>query len=513
MSKRNFDDYEDDIFEVSDENEVKKSSRKNNKKSSSNKNSSKSTNSSNVPKRRSNKNSKSGKKKPKRSAKAKFFMFLTGFLVVCCVAVTAAIVCFYLGVFEQPDSVQAETDKTDKKDGSIMDMIAPTLPERTTFLICGTDEDGTRTDTIMLGCYNSELEELTLMSVPRDTLVYVDDETYNKMNENFPEPGQHGMKINAIYHYGTSGDDEGRDLGLGMLRSYLEDVIGTDIDYTAIISFDAFQYLIDEIGGIEYNVPQRMYYSDPGQDLLIDLQPGLQTLTGEQAEGLVRFRSDYVNGDIGRVEVQQDFVKELIKQLANKDTILSKPIPFITAFFKYVETDISISDASKFVSVFKSFNPENVVTYTLPGDVGSLYDIPGGWVMNETETKELCNEIFSKPSSEIKAEREQAAQTDTDSSENTQFNDKELQIQVLNGSYTDGLATKTLTSLTSLGYNAMSAGNFAGDKTTNTRIFVKEDGMAQSLVDNFKDTEIIVDTDTIYTEKYDIVIVLGTDEQ
>lgn len=490
---RKYDDYENDI-----EKPVKKKSKKNKSQHTNQKHS----------------NVKS--KKPKRSFKAKFFMVLTTLLVMCCIAVTAFLVCFYLGVFDE-----VYTDKKDTNSSPIStftDMITPSLPERTTFLITGVDEDGSRTDTIMAGCYNSELDELTIISIPRDTLVEVDDETYNQMNEYFPEPGQHGMKINALRHYGTQGDDSKADNyydpGMGHLRKWVEDKAGVPIDYMAVVDFDAIVYLIDEIGGIEYDVPMRMYYKcDEG--LLIDLQPGLQTLNGEQAEGLVRFRHDYINGDIGRVEQQQNFMKELIKQLANKDTILSKPIPFITAFFKYVDTDMSISDATKFVSVFKNFNAENVVTYTLPGDIGSLYGISGGWVINETETEELFNEVFRKPSSEIKAERDAAAAADQITAENaTNFNDKELEIQVLNGSYTNGIATKALTELTALGYKAMSVGDFTGEKTNNTRIFVKEDGMAQSLVDNFPGCEIIVDTNVDYTEKYDIVIVLGIgDEQ
>lgn len=494
MSKSNYDDYDNDLIESNTK-----------KKKAPNKNANKHPKSSAKKKHTNNVNIKNNKKY-KRSGKAKFFMALTAILIIACIAVTAGIVCFYLGVFDQ---AQVSDVSNNNEESSIVDMITPKMPERTSFLIAGTDADATRTDTIMVGCYNSKLDELTLISIPRDTLVSVDDETYALMNEHYPEPGQKGMKINALYHYGTSTDedDDSRELGLSFLQNWVEEQTHTKLDYTAIISFDAFTYLIDAIGGIEYDVPMRMYYKC--EDLMIDLQPGPQTLNGEQAEGLVRFRHDYINGDIGRVEQQQNFMKAMIKQLGNKDTIMKKPIPFIKTFFKYVKTDMSISDATKLVSVFKNFNADNVVTYTLPGTDGSLYGISGGWIMNETEAAELFNEVFTKPSSEILAEREAAANADTDNANTSKFNDKELEIQVLNGSYTDGLATKTLTDLTSLGYKAMSVGDYKEDKTNNTRIYVKEDGMGQSLVDNFPGCEIIVDTQRDLTEKYDIVIVLG----
>ncbi len=505
MSK-SYDEYEDDILE-------KESSPKKNKpeiKKNNNKNSSKKQ-VSNVHVKQSG-----GKRKKKRSTKAKFFMFLTVLLTICCVAVSAFIVCFYLGVFDDIDiNSESNENQSESAISALTNMIMPTMPERTTFLIAGTDEDKTRTDTIMVGCYNSELEELTLVSIPRDTLVEVDDETYRLMVEHYPEPGQRGMKINALHHYGTSTDeeDDDRQLGLSFLKSWVENEIGTDIDYTIRIDFDAFDYLIDSIGGIEYDVPMRMYYNDPGQDLYIDLQPGLQRLDGEQAEGLVRFRHDYVNGDIGRVEQQQAFMKALIKQLADKDTIFGNLNSYITTFFKYIDTDMSITDAIKFATVFKNFNTDNVVTYTLPGDIGSLYGISGGYVIDEYETEELFNEIFVKPSSQIKQERKAAAAADAQTSENSsKFNDKELEIQVLNGSYANGVATKTMTELTSLGYNAMSTGTYNGEKTKQTRIYVKEDGMATSLADNFPGCEFIVDTNADFTEKYDVVIVIGTGE-
>lgn len=498
---KNYDEYEDDIIE---KDSPRKSKKQENKKSKNKKQANTA----------GSKALNTKKKKKKRSFKAKFFMFLTVLLTICCIAVSAFIVCFYLGVFNDLEIKSGTEDQDgDSPISAFTNMIMPTLPERTTFLIAGTDADGTRTDTIMTGCYNSELEELTLVSIPRDTLVEVDDETYNLMRAHYPEPGQHGMKINALHHYGTSTDDENddRQLGLSFLKKWVENEAGTDIDYVVRVNFEAFTYLIDSIGGIEYDVPIRMYYKC--DDLMIDLQPGFQTLNGEQAEGLVRFRHDYVNGDIGRVEQQQAFMKALIKQLANKDTIFGNLNSYITTFFKYIDTDMTITDAVKFATVFKNFNTDNVVTYTLPGEVGSLYGISGGYVMDEAETKELFNEIFIKPSSQIKQERAAAAEADAQTALNaTRFNDKELEIQILNGSYANGVATKAMTELTSLGYNAMSTGTYNGEKTKNTRIYVKEDGMAASLADNFPGCEFIVDTNVEFTEKYDVVIILGTGE-
>ena len=71
--------------------------------------------------------------------------------------------------------------------------------------------------------------------------------------------------------------------------------------------------LVDLVEGVEFYVPRDMDYDDPYQDLHIHLKEGRQVLDGEKAMQLVRFRG-YDDGDIGRVAVQQDFLKALIKE-------------------------------------------------------------------------------------------------------------------------------------------------------------------------------------------------------
>ena len=118
---------------------------------------------------------KPNKPKKKRTLKAKFFMILAAVLGLYCVAVLGYFGWTYINDNPDDDGM-VETPVT-----KISEMVTPKLPERTTFLIVGVDDDGTRTDTIIVGCYNSVLGELNLISVPRDTLVRVDDDTFNKM--------------------------------------------------------------------------------------------------------------------------------------------------------------------------------------------------------------------------------------------------------------------------------------------------------------------------------------------
>ncbi len=440
------------------------------------------------------------KKKPKKqkSLFARFVIMLLSVTMIVIVAFTALIA---YSIF-----------KTGTGDGEIsnnpLDVIAegvkstlPELKERTVFLVIGTDEDGTRTDTILLCCYNSTLNELDIISIPRDTLVEVDEDTFNKMNEEWPEPGQRGMKINAVHHYG------GKKYGVKLLEQQIEKMFGVKIDNYVKVSFEAFDYLVDSVGGIEYNVPMAMDYEDPYQNLAIHLKPGLQTLSGKQAEGLVRFRSGYSNADLGRIETQQAFMKILIKKLVNADTIFSNPKEYIYAFFKYVDTDVNVVDAVSYISVLKNFDSNNLYTYTLPGDIASDYGFKGAYGLYEEETKQLSYDIFQKPSEQIKIDRQNAINAE----ENTdKFDDTKLTMEVLNGGYTDGMASAVQKKLTNMGYNVPAIGTWTQNKAQKTRIYVREDGMGQDIKDFFSDTEIINDPEM--TKEYDIVIIIGMGE-
>lgn len=457
---------------------------------------------SSVRRNKSSRAKKGKKHKKRRSLKAKFFMVLALVLFVYCVSALG-----YFGYqYYIEDSTVANNNSNRENAGLLENLMKPKLKERTTFLIMGVDKDGDRTDTIMVGCYNQTLDELTLISVPRDTLIEVSDEAYKLMREEYPEPGQKGMKINAITHYGQE------KYGIPLLIEEIEEMIGVPVDYYCKVSFDAFDYLIDSIGGVEYNVPMRMYYKDETQDLLIDLQPGLQTLNGEQAQGLVRYRYGYANQDIGRVATQQDFCKELLKQLVNKDTFFKNAGAYLTTFFKYVDANIKLSDAIKYMSVVKDFNTDNIYTYTMPGDVGSLYGISGGWVLNDEEVQSLCYDIFQKPVSEIEAERAAEATTgEGGESSEVSYDDKTLDIQVLNGGYTNGMASAVQTELINAGYNVTSIGTYTEEKTDNTRIYVSSDGMGKSLQSMFSGSELI--TDSSVTGEHDIVVVIGINEE
>jgi len=119
-------------------------------------------------------------------------------------------------------------------------------------LIAGTDVGGTRTDTIMLLTVDKPEKTMSLVSIPRDTLV----------SGNYSLP-----KINGCY--GWSG---GGVAGMEELMLRVSESIGFMPDGYALVELDGFVSLVDIMGGIQFDVPVDMQYHDPAQDLTIDLQ-------------------------------------------------------------------------------------------------------------------------------------------------------------------------------------------------------------------------------------------------
>ncbi len=236
-------------------------------------------------------------------------------------------------------------------------------PPVTNVLVMATDVDGTRTDTLMLLSFAKKSKEINILSIPRDTYVTVSQENFSLMREEYPQPASPSMKINAVHHFG------GEKYGVELLKQEVCNLLGVNVDFYVKVDFEAFRYIIDSVGGIEFDVPVDMKYTDPLQNLYINLQKGPQKLNGEQAEHLLRYRSGYANADIGRISVQQDFVKAFINQTISKGTLLSHPTVYLDVIFKYkyVKTDAEFLDAVSYALLIGGIKTDNIKTQTLPG--------------------------------------------------------------------------------------------------------------------------------------------------
>ncbi|MBR5381309.1 MAG: LCP family protein, partial [Oscillospiraceae bacterium] len=145
-----------------------------------------------------------------------------------------------------------------------------------TFALLGTDDGNGNTDTIMVVDFDADDYQIDVVSIPRDTLVNV---SWNV------------KKINSLYGVGLRS-------GVGGPQRTMEglsDILGFDLDFYVVVDLTAFEKLVDAIGGVYYDVPVTMKYSDPAQDLYIDIAKGPQTLSGKDAVKVMRFRSGYAD--------------------------------------------------------------------------------------------------------------------------------------------------------------------------------------------------------------------------
>lgn len=189
-----------------------------------------------------------------------------------------------------------------------------------TILLVGEDAASSSTDTILLLNVDRPSRAISIMSIPRDTKVH---SSYTP------------HKINGAYAANGCGKE-----GMEALMDYTADCIGFRPDGYILVDLNVFIALVDLFGGVEFDVPLDMYYDDPAQALHIAIPAGMQRLNGEQAMGLVRFRSGYENADIGRIRVQRDFIKAAIKQWAKMINAFKLPSA-LSKIVKNSMTDLS----------------------------------------------------------------------------------------------------------------------------------------------------------------------------
>ncbi len=261
--------------------------------------------------------------------------------------------------------------------------ILGSIPDKTFFGIYGVDQDERLSDVIIVACFDKNTKTINALSIPRDTYVTLSDDLYNEMKSD-GHFGPKTMKINAVHSWGEED-------GAKYLTEELEEMLGIpQISYYITINVEAFQKIVDDMGGITINVPQDMHYNDATQDLYIDLSAGEQQLNGYQAMGLVRFRQ-YTNGDVDRVQVQQLFLRTLMGQALSKENILKNINSYVETFLTYVKTNMSVTDALKYTPFFPVLTQDSLNMATLPGGLRSG---DSGYFINPEYTNKLVDILF-----------------------------------------------------------------------------------------------------------------------
>ena len=211
-------------------------------------------------------------------------------------------------------------------------------------LVLGCDEregeNQARADVIIVATIRPDDKEVSLFSIPRDTRVTIEGHGKDKIN--------HAMAFG----------------GIPLITDSVELLLGIHIDHAVKVNFDGFINVIDALGGVNINVPEKMYKPLEA----IDLLPGYQTLYGEDALAFVRWRGDGL-GDYGRIARQQQFIAALTEKVKNMS--VGQALDVLDAVMDSIETDMSVREMTSYATNLIGLSSDKVHTYSFVG--GSVY--------------------------------------------------------------------------------------------------------------------------------------------
>ena len=252
-----------------------------------------------------------------------------------------------------------------------------------TLLLVGNDDGNGNTDTILLCRLDTGAHTLRFLSIPRDTLINADWEV---------------RKVNAVYW----GDRLSGGNGIDALRRHMRMLTGITPDNYAVLDIEDMIAAVDLLGGVDFEVPMAMHYDDPSQNLHIHLDAGMQHLNGEQVMGVCRYRSSYVMGDIGRIEMQQQFLRACIEQF----TQLGK-VPNLMQAAEYlagaVDTDLTAANMAWYARQALLCGSEGLRFETLPTEPATVHKYSYAVVLL-SDWLPMLNELFNPYDRELTAD-------------------------------------------------------------------------------------------------------------
>ena len=220
-----------------------------------------------------------------------------------------------------------------------------------------------RTDTIIVFHIGRWGEKDTLISIPRDTRVYLEGYGWNK--------------INAAYVYG----------GEKMIKQEINELTGIEINRYMLINFDGFKRIIDILGGVDIVVDEPLHDPLSGADF----EPGTYHMDGQQALSFARCRAT-AKADLDRVDRQKYLINEIIKQKINFSVVTKSP-EIITVLNEETKSDFSIWDFGSvgFVLLFSSKDINHITIPTRAANIDGISYL----IADEKEVKDFLSDYLN----------------------------------------------------------------------------------------------------------------------
>lgn len=322
--------------------------------------------------------------------KGKYIIFSIIGIVIVSIAISAALFIRYINEGKDYKSVFAKEkqDKTDKN-----------IPEKTSeenkdiqgenpfensnvvnLLLLGLDRteerDKTigvyRTDTIVLLSIDLNSKNANVVSIPRDSYVYID-----KIGKK--------DKINHAYVWGGMGE-KGIQSTIDTVERFGKYF---KVDHYFCMEMQAVPEIVDSLGGVDINVDVDMKGDKYGD--VYNLDKGFQHLDGQKAFQFIHWRWSGA-GDIDRIMRQQRLAKAMLEKIKEENGLVDSA-KIVMNYSQYIKTDMNLKHMIALASLFKDISSENITYNQIPGN-DRLIDGIWYWIPDEAKSDEIFKRIF-----------------------------------------------------------------------------------------------------------------------
>lgn len=239
-------------------------------------------------------------------------------------------------------------------------IITPKLEDQSfAILLIGLDyrqETGScNTDALIVSIINPSTNKISLLSIPRDSKVYLSDYGFVKINSVYAK-GEHERIIQE-----RSGQKSTIN-GSSLLMKTLSDFLEIPINYYVNVDFKGFETIIDQLGGLEIYVDRDMNYYSAADGTNINLKEGLQILDGDKSLDYARFRKSSDGNDSNDFERNQR-QQELIKNFVDEITSIkgaSKMISILDITGEHVKVNMTHEELTSLFWKYKGIDSNDI---------------------------------------------------------------------------------------------------------------------------------------------------------
>jgi LCP family protein required for cell wall assembly len=394
-------------------------------------------------------------------------------------------------------SIQAKINPVVTDPALAQQLVNETPPPGDPFymLLMGDDrrpgETQARSDTLIVARVDPKLRKVQMISIMRDTRAAI--------------PG-HGIdKINAAPQIG------GPELALKTVRQ----LTGLPITKYLTVDFSGFQYIVDAMGGVWIDVPQKIdgipsgTARTPWELKWRVIQPGYQRLRGVQALTFVRARHQFADQDFTRVKNQQMFLKALVKQGLQLSNVFKAP-QIINAVADHIRTNMSLEELANLAAQMKGMKDSDLEGVTAPGTAKYMNGI-SYVVLDDAKFSALLDRLRKgEPLAPVTAKA--GTKSAGASAATSTVAPSDVTLTIRNGAGVSGLVKTAAAYFTKLGFRVVDSGNANQFVYGTTLVVFKTASEAKAApVADALGFGNVIPASGMYSFNSDILVVIGKD--